>query len=329
MVPAVTVATFSLRELVDALSAPSGSSVLAAFDEALIDPGAFRLTDLPVPEDLITAMHQATSRFFELPFEVKAGYRYVEDQYVGWCGGEFLGQYGSADHKEMFHIGPRVAPTLRAHGVDGAVAPPADEERSAALASCRLWPEAPAEFIATWHHYYRVMQETSVLLGRALARLLGASEKEWFAVLSDNWADLAANYYPPVSGADGGAPIYNAPHRDLTIFTILHQDQSRAGELSVQSADGNWHAVTPSPGTYVVNVGELLTYLSGGRWRAAPHQVVVAQEATPSTTARISVPFFYRPNDQRVVTSFVDLDAAPIAVGDWVLAKKRGVATST
>jgi isopenicillin N synthase-like dioxygenase len=329
MVPDMTVATFSLRELVDALSAPSGSSVLAAFDDALADPGAFRLTDLPVPEDLISTMHQATSRFFELPFEVKAGYRYVEDQYVGWCGGEFLGQYGSADHKEMYHIGPRVAPTLRAHGVDGVLAPPANEERSAALAGCRLWPEEPVEFITTWHHYYRVMQETSVLLGRALARLLGTSEKEWFAVLGENWADLAANYYPPVTGADGVAPIYNAPHRDLTIFTILHQDQSRTGELSVQSADGNWHAVTPSPGTYVVNVGELLTYLSGGRWRAAPHQVVVAREATPATTARISVPFFYRPSDERVVTSFVDLDAAPIAVGDWVLAKKRRVATST
>jgi len=325
----MTVATFSLPELVDALSAPPGSGVLAAFDEALTDPGAFRLADLPVPEDLIATMHEMTTSFFELPFEVKAGYRYVEDQYVGWCGGEFLGQYGTSDHKEMYHMGPRVAPTLRAHGTDGSLPPPANDERSTALASCRLWPEAPAEFITIWHNYYRVMQETSVLLGRALARLLGISEEEWFAVLGGNWADLAANYYPPVTGADGGAPIYNAPHRDLTIFTILHQDQSRVGGLSVQAADGSWHAVSPQPGTYVVNVGELLTYLSGGRWRAAPHQVTVAETATPATTARISVPFFYRPSDERIVTSFVDLDAAPIAVGDWVLAKKRGVATST
>jgi isopenicillin N synthase-like dioxygenase len=325
----MTVATFSLAELVDALNAPAGSGVLAAFDDALTDPGAFRLTDLPVSEDLIATMHQVTSGFFELPFDVKTAYRYVEDQYVGWCGGEFLGQYGSADHKEMYHIGPRVAPTLRAHGVDGAVPLPADDEREAALASCALWPEVPAEFVATWHDYYRGMQETAVLLGRAVAHLLGTPEKEWFGVLGGNWADLAANYYPPVADIGGGAPIYNAPHRDLTILTILHQDQSRVGGLSVQSADGSWQAVAPLPGTYVVNVGELLTYLSGGRWRAAPHQVTVSETATPATTARISVPFFYRPSDERVVTSFVDLDAAPIAVGDWVLAKKRGVATST
>jgi isopenicillin N synthase-like dioxygenase len=325
----MTVATFSLAELVDALNAPAGSGVLAAFDDALTDPGAFRLTDLPVSEDLIATMHQVTSGFFELPFDVKTGYRYVEDQYVGWCGGEFLGQYGSADHKEMYHIGPRVAPTLRAHGVDGAVPLPADDEREAALAGCALWPEVPAEFVATWHDYYRGMQETAVLLGRALAHLLGTPEKEWFGVLGGNWADLAANYYPPVADIGGGAPIYNAPHRDLTILTILHQDQSRVGGLSVQSADGSWQAVAPLPGTYVVNVGELLTYLSGGRWRAAPHQVTVSETATPATTARISVPFFYRPSDERVVTSFVDLYAAPIAVCDWVLAKKRGVATST
>ena len=133
----MTVATFSLAELVDALNAPAGSGVLAAFDDALTDPGAFRLTDLPVSEDLIATMHQVTSGFFELPFDVKTAYRYVEDQYVGWCGGEFLGQYGSADHKEMYHIGPRVAPTLRAHGVDGAVPLPADDEREAALAGWR------------------------------------------------------------------------------------------------------------------------------------------------------------------------------------------------
>lgn len=320
----MTIETFSLSELVGALASPAGR-LLETFDAALADPGAFNLSDLPVVPGLIEAMHQVTCAFFELPFEVKAGYRYVEDQYVGWCGGEFLGLYGSADHKEMFHIGPRVAPTLVAHGSDGAVAKPPGEVRPAALASCSLWPEDPDEFVAIWHDYYRAMQEASALLGRVLAHLLGAPDQAWFDVLGGNWADLAANYYPPVASGEEGAPIYNAPHRDLTIFTILHQDQSRVGGLSVQSADGNWHAIDPQPDSYVVNVGELLTYLSGGRWRAAPHQVTVTQTASPTTTARISVPFFYRPSDDRVVTSFVDLAAAPIAVGDWVLAKKRGV----
>ncbi|MCU1494386.1 MAG: flavanone 3-dioxygenase [Acidimicrobiaceae bacterium] len=320
------VASFSLPELIDASRShsPGGRVVLDRFDAALRDPGAFRLSDLPISEALVEQMHDATCEFFELPMDVKAGYRFIDDQYVGWCGGEFLSQYGSADHKEMYHVGPRVAPTLVAHAKDGSV-PLIDEGTTIrALATCGLWPAAPRGFIAVWHEYYGAMQGVAASLGAVLASLLGIERDEWFDTMQGNWADLAANYYPPIvdSGA-AGQPVYNAAHSDLTVFTILHQDQSRAGGLSVQAIDGSWDDVEPVPGTYVVNVGELLTYLSAGRWRAAPHQVTVSLDTAPSTSPRISVPFFYRPSDKRIVTSFVDPNAAPIAVGDWVLERKR------
>jgi isopenicillin N synthase-like dioxygenase len=72
-----------------------------------------------------------------------------------------------------------------------------------------------------------------------------------------------------------------------------------------------------------VNVGELLTFLSGGRWRAAPHQVIPAPSPQGAVRPRISVPFFYRPSDERIVSSFVDNHAEPVPVGAWVLSKKR------
>jgi isopenicillin N synthase-like dioxygenase len=168
------------------------------------------------------------------------------------------------------------------------------------------------------------MQQVAATLGRALARLLDVPEREWFAVMGGNWADLAANFYPPLrADEDHGEVVYNAPHRDLTVFTILHQDQNRTGGLSVIGSDGSVIDVEPVPGTFAVNAGELLTYLSSGRWVAAMHQVTVS-EVTESE-ARISVPFFYRPSDERVVTSFVDSQAKPIAMRQWVLDRKRGV----
>jgi isopenicillin N synthase-like dioxygenase len=325
------VASFSFPAIVEAgrSSSPEGKNLLAALDAALIDPGAFRLSDLPLTEAMVEEMHQVTDAFFELPMDVKATYRYVEDQYVGWCGGEFLSQYGSADRKEMFHIGPRVAPTLAVHGNNGSVPVAVVDIAEQALATCALWPAVPDAFIEIWHGYYAAMQGVAAGLGSALAVLLGIDPAEWFAAMQDNWADLAANYYPPLGEGEGAAEtVYNAAHRDLTVFTILHQDQSRAGGLSVQAADGSWEPVEPVPGTYVVNVGELLTYLSGGRWRAPPHQVTVTSDGAPQPVGRISVPFFYRPNDERIVRSFVEPDAAPIAVGDWVLDRKRKVASS-
>jgi isopenicillin N synthase-like dioxygenase len=325
----MAVPSFSLPALVAAAEAPDGAGrdLLEELDAALIDPGAFRMTDLPVSTELVEKMHFVTNAFFEEPLELKARYRDVDDQYVGWCGSTYLSEYGSADTKEMFHIGPRVAPTLVAHTADGSLPPLDSEVTDKATASCALWPSQPDGFVQVWHEYYRAMQEVSSSFGRVLAAVLGIPAGEWFDVLQGNWADLAANYYPPVASEDGaGKPIYNAAHRDLTIFTILHQDESRAGTLSVQSVDGSWTDVEPIQGTYVVNVGELLTYLSGGRWRAAPHQVTVAPDSEALQRARISVPFFFRPSDEIVVRSFVDPDAPPIAVGDWVLDRKRSSA---
>jgi isopenicillin N synthase-like dioxygenase len=326
----LSVASFSFPELVHAVGVPSSEArvLLQRFDAALADPGAFRLSDLPLSEALVEEMHRATRAFFELPTDVKVRCRYVEDQYVGWCGGEILSEYGSMDRKEMYHIGPRVAPTLSGHGRDGSVSVPDDDLVDRALASCGLWPTVPAAFVPVWHEYYRSMQQVSASLGEVLAAVLGIDRDEWFEALQDNWADLAANYYPPISDEEGPTkPVYNGRHRDLTVFTILHQDQSHTGGLSVQAADGSWDTVEPVSGTYVVNVGELLTYLSGGRWRAAPHQVTVSPDAGLATSPRISIPFFYRPNDGRIVMSFVDPDAAPVAVGDWVLDRKRQVAS--
>jgi isopenicillin N synthase-like dioxygenase len=321
------VASFSLPDLEQASQEPSaaGAELLGRMDEALRDPGAFRLADLAIPARLVEEMHRVTCAFFELPMEQKVRYRYPDDPYVGWCGGEFLSQYGSADRKEMYHIGPRVAPTLVAHAKDGSVPSFGDEINARALASCTLWPEAPPDFILTWHRYYAGMQEAAASIGAVLAALLEIEREEWFDIMEGNWADLAANYYPPVAGADGGdRPVYNAAHRDLTVFTVLHQDQSRSGGLSVERVDGTWDEVGPEAGTYVVNVGELLTYLSGGRWRAAPHQVTVSPDAAVARSVRISVPFFFRPSDERVVTSFVDPEAIPIPVGEWVVQRKRG-----
>ncbi|MEO5901552.1 MAG: 2OG-Fe(II) oxygenase family protein [Ilumatobacteraceae bacterium] len=328
------VPTFSLPALVDTARAAhgaGGSDLLDQLEAALRDPGAFRLADVPITETLLAEMHAATSAFFELPMEAKAVYRYVDDQYVGWCGGEFLGQYGSVDRKEMFHIGPRVAPTLAdaAHRTDGSLPELDASVVDAAAAGCTLWPTAPAAFVPVWHEYYLAMQHVAALLGEVLATLLDISSDEWFAVMGGNWADLAANYYPALDPDEAGAPVYNAAHKDLTVFTVLHQDQSRIGGLSVQSADGSWDDVAPVPGTYVFNVGELLTYLSGGRWRAAPHRVTVSTAAAGTDEARISVPFFYRPSDHRVVTSFVDPAAPAVAVGAWVLDRKQAVSSAS
>src|SRR5487761_2785443 len=230
----MAVETFSLAELVAALDEPSAASaaLFSRLDAVLRDPGAFYLRDLPVSDELLKSMYATTNSFFEETIEEKTRYRYVDDQYVGWCGAQFLSEYGTTDHKEMFHIGPRVASTLAAHDALGGVPAIGAEIVARALESCALWPDVPASFIVTWRRYYEAMQQAAVSLGLVMSRLLGVAPEEWLGVMHSNRADLAANYYPPVGGTDTGqVPVYNAAHRDLTIFTILHQSESRSGRL--------------------------------------------------------------------------------------------------
>lgn len=305
--------SFSLAELEAGHPEP-----WAGVDDALHDPGAFRLEMGVADSALLTEMDRVTRRFFEAPEEDKARLRYEADPYIGWCGGRYLAERGSSDEKEMFHIGPRVAPSLTSHDGTGALG-----EEVPGPSDAPLWPDL-APFFDAWHRYYRRMQVVAAALGRGLARLLEADEDTWFGMLAGNWADLAANYYPPLEKrAEGGDPVYNAAHRDLTVFTILYQDDSSVGGLSVQDTAGAWHPVDPRPGTLVVNAGELLTYLSGRRWRAAPHRVTVNPPAAGPRRARLSIPFFYRPSDQSVARSLVDPAAEAIAVGDWVAERKR------
>jgi isopenicillin N synthase-like dioxygenase len=189
-------------------------------------------------------------------------------------------------------------------------------------ADCPLWPAELPAFRASWHDYYRAMQDAGTTLGLAMAAALGVDEDTWLRLIADNWADLAANYYPPVGSGTSG--VRNAVHSDLTMFTILYQDAGGGGGLHMRARTGEWVAVPPRDDVYLVNVGELLDYLTGGRWWAVPHEVGEADPAAPGAdTPRISIPFFYRPNDANTIVPLVGAGAAaPIGVGEWVRNRK-------
>jgi isopenicillin N synthase-like dioxygenase len=88
-------------------------------------------------------------------------------------------------------------------------------------------------------------------------------------------------------------------HTDYTGFTILHQDESDVGDLDagglqVKLPNGNWHAVPPVPGAFVVNIGDLYEVWTNGRWRSTVHRVM----KPPCGSA--DYPYHYSP-DHRIM----------------------------
>ena len=96
-------------------------------------------------------------------------------------------------------------------------------------------------------------------------------------------------------------------HTDYGLLTILRQD-ANAG-LEVRSRTG-WIDAPPIEGSFVVNLGDMLERMTGGRYVSTPHRVRNAGSA-----GRLSFPFFFDPSWDAVI------DGVDGTYADYLLAK--------
>jgi isopenicillin N synthase-like dioxygenase len=150
----------------------------------------------------------------------------------------------------------------------------------------------------------------------------------------DTRPQLEVQQYPSVSSTPHPEPeepvqLSCTPHTDSGILTLLHQDST--GGLEVQESSGKWVPAPYLPESLVVNIGDLMAKVSGGRFvatmhrvRAPPRQAVAVDgdEISSSRFNRFSVPFFFEPGENCIVRS-VDDSGEAILYGEHVRAKMR------
>lgn len=68
----------------------------------------------------------------------------------------------------------------------------------------------------------------------------------------------------------------------------------------MKDVEGNWISADPIPGTILVNVGDLLECLSGGKYPATRHRVTIPEQEFRRRNLRQSLPFFVHPDDSVV-----------------------------
>ncbi|XP_015967468.1 1-aminocyclopropane-1-carboxylate oxidase homolog 1 [Arachis duranensis] len=95
---------------------------------------------------------------------------------------------------------------------------------------------------------------------------------------------MVGHYYPPCPEPELTWGI--GGHTDIGFVTVLLQDQ--VGGLQVFHED-QWIDVTPIPGAFIINLGDMMQLITNDKFMSAMHRVV-AQKVGP----RISVAYFLR-----------------------------------
>ena len=157
-----------------------------------------------------------------------------------------------------------------------------------------IWPENINEFKKAWNTYYLAMENLTGHLLSLMALALGLP-KNWFEPFcNQHTTNLVANYYPPQISEPLPGQLRRGAHTDYGSLSILYQTHDSGG-LQVQTADGGWLNVPYVPGSFVINLGDLLAVWTNYRWKSTMHRVVNPPRAN-ADKLRLSTVFFHQPN---------------------------------
>ncbi|MCD9145112.1 isopenicillin N synthase family dioxygenase [Streptomyces albireticuli] len=281
-----------------------------------------------VPEAVIAEMYRATKEFFALPQPEKDAL--LSDPADPLMRG--FGRSGSlaASNADAAVEHERRRPdlsqtfTYNRLGDPGAVLPPSADER---LRLPNKWPALPG-FEEAYRGYYAAMEELSVDIMRLFALALGLPE-DWFDDKVDqHMTNLTTNYYPAQPEPPRPGQLRKGLHSDWGSLTVLYQDDAPGG-LQVQGADGEWLDVPVIPGSFVINIGDLMAIWTNDKWVSTVHRVVNPPREA-AHRERYSMPFFHQPNFDAVIECIptcADPDRParhePVLSGEYITEKFR------
>jgi len=174
---------------------------------------------------------------------------------------------------------------------------PGEQARSDSRVGRTQWPAAEAlpAFEPTLKDYIARLESVVAALNHAFALSLDLREDFFDLLYGRPDMTLTFNFYPPVDPAKLEATQCSfSPHADYTAFTVLLQDSS--GGLQARNSAGEWIEVTPKPGTFVVNVGNLLERWTNDLYKSTLHRALHV-----GNDPRISGALFVYPDADTVV----------------------------
>ena len=255
---------------------------------AALDTGFFYIANHGVSPEVIGGAFSALPQLFALPLEAKERLRRGKGRkgYEG-TGVQIIDAGSPPDLKESWNVGWEHDPTDPN--------PPINQ-----------WPEGLPGFREAIDAYYGQLYALGGRLIRLVALSLDLPADYFNDAFSPPSTSLRCLCYPPQPEAAEYNQMGAGAHTDIGVLTMLAQDD--CGGLELCNVAGEWLSAQAIPGTFVVNIGDLLMRWTNDRYRSSLHRVMHAT----TKRSRYSMAFFYSP---RYATTIAPL-ASCIAPGE-------------
>lgn len=257
------------------LSGRDDPSLIAELRDACTSAGFFYVRNHGVDAGRIDQMRTAAERFFAKTEPAKMAYR-LNSRMQGYLPLDYTSSTDELDraksHQEGFWIGyEREADPNRIF--DGP----------------NIWPDGHDDLRATMLAYQKAVEPLSAALLRGFALAAGLSPQTLAGWFRQPITRLKLNHYPPQETPESVRHIGVVPHSDSDAFTILWQDEGDG--LEIRNLAGEWIRAPSIPGTFVINIGNIMQIWTGGAFASTPHRVINA-----GGRDRYSIPVFVYPD---------------------------------
>ncbi|MGB9095757.1 isopenicillin N synthase family dioxygenase [Erwinia sp.] len=244
--------------------------------EAAREVGFFYLINHGVEKTVLDNVQTVARSFFSLPQEDKLKVKMENSPHFrgyNLAGVEIT--RSQPDYREQFDIGAEREAL-------------SDEPESPTwqrMQGPNQWPEALPELKTVLTGWQQEMTQVALELLRGFAEALQLPRNA-FDTLYGAYPNehIKLIRYPGRQDSESSQGV--GAHKDSGFLTLLLQDDQPG--LQVEVTPDNWIAASPLPGSFVVNIGELLELASNGYLRATVHRVV----SPTAEKERLSVAFF-------------------------------------
>ena len=260
----------------------------AALRAASENVGFFYVSNHGVPQARIDAAFEASKRFHALPLEEKLAIK-INANNIG-----YLPMAGSTAASSTVHKNTKPNLNESLFITHDRAADHPDVLAGKPLRSQNQWPAGQPEIRRDMVDYFTAVGGLAATLVQVFAVSLDLAP-DWFdgAFANESNSTMRFVHYPPQMVVEENQ-FGSAPHTDNSFLTILARMEVPG--LAVRLASGKWFVPPLIPGTFLVNLGNILRRWSNDTYLSTPHGVV-----NDSGLDRYSIPFFHNPNPQAVI----------------------------